>query len=82
MDGKTRFVKNCSLGQKHHFRILSRFREDPDADSVEVTKVYYYRRGQAKRQVKGRQRSIIQCDVTRYTTDGGRTKCGVLESLV
>ena len=40
--------------------------EDPDADSFEVTNVYYKNRGAGKQQVKGRQRSVIQGGVTRY----------------
>ena len=36
--------------------------EDPDADSFAVTKVYY-NRGAGKRQVKSRQRSVVQSRV-------------------
>jgi hypothetical protein len=49
---------------------LSRFREDTEADSVEVTKVDYFNRGQAKQQFKGRQRSVIQITVKRYRMAG------------
>jgi hypothetical protein len=57
-DGVTDMVQVCWVS--HDQFVLSHFREDPDADNAEVTKVYYSNRGQAKRQVKARQRSVIQ----------------------